>query len=458
MKNCNTSWHRIVTGALATLAISGTAFGQSADSLIDKLVDKGILTVKEANELREQADQDFNRVYSVKSGMPDWVTALKINGDFRARFDNIFIPNKQLAPGVAASTDRMRFRYRLRAGITAVLHDNFEVGLRLTSAEPYGAFGGDPISGNASYKDNGSKKFVFLDLAYAKWTALNNPDWKLELAVGKMENPLVFSDLVFDGDYTPEGYSLQLTRHLNEKHSLGFTAGFFPLDEITAAAHDPMLLAGQLRLDSHWSEKISSSLGLAGLLLGGSDNLGNGAVANVRGGNTRDAAGNLVHDFTPLVADASFTYLLDKFPLHDGPFPIKVMGDYLHNFSVGNRNIGWSAGFQLGKAGKRGSWQIGYNYKQLEADAWYEEFGDSDTGAFYGAIPASWAAGAASGYVPGTNLRGHVIRLAYSPFDSTTITASYYHFDTIKDYPSLAPASKNDGLAGRLIVDIMWKF
>ena len=48
--------------------------------LLDKLVDKGILSVKEANELREEADKDFAKAYSVKSGMPDWVTALKLNG------------------------------------------------------------------------------------------------------------------------------------------------------------------------------------------------------------------------------------------------------------------------------------------------------------------------------------------------------------------------------------------
>ena len=55
----------------ASLLLVASAAGQSADALIDKLVEKGILTVKEANELREEADRNFSQAYSVKSGMPD---------------------------------------------------------------------------------------------------------------------------------------------------------------------------------------------------------------------------------------------------------------------------------------------------------------------------------------------------------------------------------------------------
>lgn len=48
-------------GFLAVLALGTTAHAQSADALIDKLVEKGVLTVKEANELREEADKGFNQ-------------------------------------------------------------------------------------------------------------------------------------------------------------------------------------------------------------------------------------------------------------------------------------------------------------------------------------------------------------------------------------------------------------
>src|ERR1041384_1083325 len=71
--------------SLATLLTSAScALAQSSDAIIDKLVEKGILTVKEANELKEEADKGFTQAYSVKSGMPDWVSALKFSGCARA--------------------------------------------------------------------------------------------------------------------------------------------------------------------------------------------------------------------------------------------------------------------------------------------------------------------------------------------------------------------------------------
>jgi hypothetical protein len=156
------------TLGLGSIVLSG--YGQSADAIIDKLVEKGILTVKEANELREDADKNFSQAYSVKSGMPDWVSALRFNGDFRGRFEGFYGENDSFE-------DRNRFRYRLRFGVTANLFDNLEVGLRLTSSEPGngGSFGGDPISGNATFTDNASKKFVYLDLASRSGTQSTGP-------------------------------------------------------------------------------------------------------------------------------------------------------------------------------------------------------------------------------------------------------------------------------------------
>ena len=123
---------------MAALAVF-SAHGQSSDALIDKLVTKGILTVDEANELREEADKGFNSAYQVKTGLPDWVTSMRIGGDFRARYESF-------TSGDERWSDRHRFRYRVRPGIVATIKDNFEVGLRLTSSEPVGNFGGDPSS------------------------------------------------------------------------------------------------------------------------------------------------------------------------------------------------------------------------------------------------------------------------------------------------------------------------
>jgi hypothetical protein len=161
-----------VLGA-ACIAVSSLvpqAHGQATDALLDKLVDKGIISVKEANELREQADHDFNKAYAAKSGMPDWVTQFKIYGDVRGRYEMFRTENESESGATAqANRPRDRFRYRLRVGATATLMDNFEAGFRLTSSEANGTFGGDPISGNTTFGDNGSR-FTGMTFTRVRWT------------------------------------------------------------------------------------------------------------------------------------------------------------------------------------------------------------------------------------------------------------------------------------------------
>src|SRR5678816_4348224 len=120
----------------------------------------------------------------------------------------------------AAFSERTRWRYRLRAGMVATFLDNFEAGFRLTSGEAVGTFGGDPISGNTTLRDNGAKKFVYLDLAYGRWTFINNKTLNGSLTIGKMENPFQMSDLMFDADYTPEGAGANVIYNINDVHSI----------------------------------------------------------------------------------------------------------------------------------------------------------------------------------------------------------------------------------------------
>ena len=316
--------------AAASLSLTAGSQAQSADALIDKLLEKGILSADEAKELRVEADQGFTKAYQVKSGMPEWVTSLKINGDFRGRFEGFYSDNP-------AFVDRNRFRYRLRLGVTATLKDQLEVGVRLGSGDLEGIrdlrTGTDPISGNQTFQNNASKKGVFLDLAYAEWSPLNTTEWSGNLTIGKMENPFVFSDAVFDHDYTPEGVGLGLVYRFSQDHSLALNAGGFVLDEISADSDDPHLVGAQLRWNAKWSPRIASTAGAGAMVIGGPENLRNGDVPNINAGNTRTPLpdGALVYNYNPVVVDAAITYTLPQFPLYHAPFPIRLGGDYIHN-------------------------------------------------------------------------------------------------------------------------------
>ncbi|NBR85479.1 MAG: hypothetical protein EBT61_08220 [Verrucomicrobia bacterium] len=154
------------------------------------------------------------------------------------------------------------------------------------------------------------------------------------------------------------------------------------------------------------------------------------------------------------------TYTMESFPYYPGAFPVKVMGEYINNTAASVNPVGtlgagktrgeaYSIGMTLGKSGKKGTWDLTYKFKNLEANYWYEEIVDSDHGAWYTA--ASTSAGA--GYGAGTNIRGHYMRAAYSPTDSLTLACTYYLFDLI-DKPIGATFSQ----VGRIQVDAAFKF
>ena len=379
----------VTAGLLLSGAVAPQAFGQASDALIDKLVDKGILTVKEANDLRAESDADFKKAVATRTGMPEWVNGFKLYGDVRVRYEQI-----NLANGMAV--DQNRFRYRIRPGLTVTMFDSIEAGIRLTSSEATGNYGGDPISGNSTFANNASKKFVYIDLAYGKWTPINRDGWTLSGTVGKMENPFATSDMVYDPDYTPEGGAIQASYALTDRHTLKGNLGAFVLQEYKTSSTDPWLFGAQVRWDGKYLQRegsygLESSLGLAWYGITGAQGTGlnTALVPDKNEGNTR-VGGNLIYQYAPFVVDAALTYNLPSMPLYKGAFPIKVSGEYMVNPGAGHylntaanpvENTAWWAGVQFGKAAKKGTWEIGYRYESLGGDAWYEELTDSDFGA-----------------------------------------------------------------------------
>ncbi len=458
-------------------ALSGATLGvqqlhaQSADALIDKLVEKGILSVDEGNGLREETDKDFTKSFAAKTGMPDWVTAFKINGDFRGRLENFSSDN-------GLFTGRTRYRYRVRLAFTAVMADDFEVGLRLASADAATGFtGGNPLSANTTLQDGATRKGVYFDTAYAKWTPLHNGTWSAGLTVGKMDNQFQVSNMVFDLDYQPEGAQAFVGYQLNEKNSFKLIGGIFALDELNqvdrsaapvgpnAPSHDPFLTGAQLVWEAKWTPKLESMVGLGVFSLNNKDNLyvlsgGPAGVPLVNDGNTRvpiKGVNQLAYNYNPIVADGAIVYKLDSFPMYTGAFPVKFSGEYMNNPGAPNNNTGYRAGVTLGKAGEKGHWEISYRYQCLEADAWYDELVDDDNGAFY------QTAGTYSGYFNattggpgwrgGTNIKGHFVQFQYSVTDSLTFVFSYYLNTLVQPNPVGSTSA-----ASHFMADLNWKF
>lgn len=435
--------------ALATVAFNTAAHAQSSDALLDKLVEKGILTSREAKELRDETDKDFTRAFAAKTGMPDWVTALKWNGDFRGRFEGFYSDNP-------AAVDRNRLQYRVRLGLTVDMLDNLEVGLRLASI---GDTANNPISSNQTLDNNASKKGLALDLAYGKWTAVNNDRWLASVTVGKMENPLQFTPIVTDPDYTPEGFGQQITYRVNPEHDLKLNLGQFVLEERGTSSLDTYMAGAQMLWDARWGQRWTTTLGLGALAITGKDSLtvANGQL-NIGEGNSR--VGGLVtgaplHHFNPIIADAAIGYTFEEAPLYPGPFPVRLAGEFMHNPGAPSENEGYSVKLTFGKAGKRKTWEASYEYRELQRDAIYEELPESDFNAFNQTAYTAAAGGftPVSGFVNGTNVRGHVFKAGYSPTDSLSFFVTYWLTENISESPAGSRSR-----AGRLQVDAVWKF
>jgi hypothetical protein len=324
-----------------------------------------------------------------------------------------------------------------------------EAGFRLNSI---GDTAGNQISSNQTLDNNGSKKGLAIDLAYGKWTPIDNSKWLATFTVGKMENPLDINPTFIDQDYTPEGFGQQITYRINDHHNLFFNSGQFMLEE-SAVSADSYLLAAQLKWDAKWTEKLQSSLGITALTIPGRTELAEAAAGllDVGEGNTRFPAGGPPQfNFDPIILDGSVTYMLGKAPFYEGPFPIKLAGSYLNNPSADLNNEGYSAKLTFGKAGKKKTWEISYELRELQADAIYEELPESDFNAF---TQAGGAFGNRTGYVNGTNVRGHIIKAGYSPFDSLTLFVTLWMTENIHESPA-----GTDSNAQRLQVDAVWKF
>ena len=98
--------------------------------------------------------------------------------------------------------NRQRDRIRARFGVFPRVNSEVDVGIQLSTDEASKVGVGDPISGNQTLTDEGSKKGVYLDLAYFDW----HPELLkgFSLQAGKTKNPFI---QVADG--FPDGFRFQ---------------------------------------------------------------------------------------------------------------------------------------------------------------------------------------------------------------------------------------------------------
>ena len=305
----------------------------------------------------------------------NWSDSIKVSGDFRYRLEKI---------AVEGNEDRDRSRLRARIKIDAKVNDTVSFGARLASGSD------DPVSSNQSFDKFASTKDFGLDRAFVKWTPVED----VAITAGKMANPFYISGgslLIYDGDLNPEGVAISY-----KNGNIFASAGRFNLDECSSCD------------DSY----------LTGAQIGYGYKFANDAKLNV-------GVGQYVYDLNSTEVDFvdaySETELFADYSTSLAGRPFAVYANYIVNGDADkvkatltaagindDLDTGYEIGFKYGKAKNAGDWEFGYLYKTLDALAAFPLFTDSDFGG------------------GGTDVEGHVVKVAYAVNTNFTIGLNHY--------------------------------
>jgi len=299
-------------------------------------------------------------------GSLEWVKRIKIGGDLRLRYEMI---------DEEGSDNRNRMRIRARLGVTAKVTDDVEVGMRLATSELWGddEDSGDPVSTNQTLDDAFSKKSIWLDLAYFKWSP---KDSGLNIFGGKMEIPFYRvggNQLIFDSDLTPEGVAVQYIKSLGDSDELFVNGGGFYVDEVKSGA-DTSLWGIQGGIKHTFDNKSTLTGGASYYSYGNIE--GHQALVTVNGSDKFFGNSNSSGLY---VSDYDIAEFFGEYGFKIKETPAAAFASYVKNTSAStSEDTGWLVGGKLGKCQNPGSWELSYDYRDLEADAIVGAFSDSD--------------------------------------------------------------------------------
>ena len=422
---------------LTSLITAGTADAkQSQEELIQQLLKNQAEQAKMIEELKNQLNAVQSNQASIKEEQDamkangtsltsnadafmkaaEWASRVKFFGDLRYRHEYI---------DAEGSKDRHRHRIRGRVGLKAKLTDTVDLGFQIATGSM------DPVSTNQTLTGSFSSKNVWVDLAYFDWHPAQVDG--LNIIGGKMKNPFFVTaktELLWDGDLRPEGIALKYAKDC-ERGSFFLNAGGFWIAE-RGGDSDTYMLGAQVGGSVGFAKtaKFTGALGVYDY----DDIEGRGMFAGGFFGNSTRFM-NIADPTSPLVHTEKFTEVeaIAEVAFKVREVPIKVFGNYVRNIAAdSDYDTGWLAGFEVGSSDP-GNWKFRYNYRDLERDAVFGVFTDSD---FIGG---------------GTDGKGHEIGLGYQVNKRVGVGATYFINERFV-------STNNDRNFERLMLDVKYKF
>lgn len=402
-----------------------------------------LAAAEKETEKSTEAQADAIAKAATKANGAEWASRIKVAGDFRYRDEQI---QRDLR------SDQTRDRIRARIGINAKVSDTLAVGARLATGND------DPRSPNQTIgaADTGeARRSIGLDQYFATWKPLDG----LTFTGGKMPYPFFRPGLSAfnDPDINPEGLAVGYQQGLFFGNAFGFW-----ITERAAANHNPTTgVTSSIGQDKQGTVYGGVQLGIKAPL--GSDSsltaalmytsLGAGkgrlpywfsggtipttvtytdtttcqpapnpvppgyapvcttttvattsnnitAITQAANGNSVNADGSLAHDFHVLQGGVEFNTKV-------GGLPLQLFADVAKNSGADDQNKAYTAGFQIGKAVDKNTWEFSYTYEKLEKDAYFGGFVDSDFGAGF------------------TDSKGSTFRLGYAPAKNWSLNVVY---------------------------------
>ncbi len=302
------------------------------------------------------------RAQEAKKEEKKWYDTVKVKGDVRVRYERIDEEGKDVR-------NRARIRARLAASGKANEDVDLEIGLATGASD-------DPVSRNQTLTGGFTAKEFLLDYAFVDWHPKQIEG--LNLLGGKLKNPFeAVSDIIWDGDVTPEGGAAKYKLALGEEWKLHLVGGAFSLEE-RSSDDDTLLYGAQARLQG----PIGGIVAAAGVSYYQFNNIKGFGVIDPA--NKMSSYGNSVDT----VVEDGKTNKLYKYDYElvepfvtlsvTSPVPVTLFANYVKNTDPDDNNTAYAAGVKLGHAKDPGTFEVSYAYKKVEKDATLGLLTDSD--------------------------------------------------------------------------------
>ncbi len=301
-----------------------------------------------------------------------WLENIKLSGDFRYRQETIDSQKNGVdQPGTN------RNRIRLRLGLDTKVTDEVDLGVRLASGV------GDPASTNQTLENSFSEKQIWIDQAYFNWHP--NAIKGLNVYGGKMPRPFYRAgenQVIWDDDVNPEGLAAKYVLPLTKADNLYLNGGGFWLVSDSGDAGGAGLFGIQSYLKHDFENKDyllgGMSLYSFGNLQGKEGLFKSSGSGSSKFGNTMNGSGTTASPFTYAV-NYNVLEAFAEYGFKINDYPVNVYGTYVKNTAAtSSKDTGWMIGTTFNKAKEPGSWEVGYNYRDVKADATVGVLTDSD--------------------------------------------------------------------------------